>query len=611
MKKSILFTFALALGLGLSSCDSILDRPQKNTPTDDTFWQTENDLRLYANDFYLNYFIGYGKGWSASYSPFRGYTFSDDVCSNGAQAAFEDVVPASRYSVSEDAVATYMSQFSGPSWNFAWVRKANIMISRINERMNGILDKEAFNHWMAVAKFFKSYSYSRLTEVFGDVPYYERAYETTELDALYKDRDSRILVMDSVYEMGKYVLANMRTNDGANFLNRYVAAAFYSRWFLFEGTWQKYHNGDAAHAKKYLEFARDAAELVMKSGKYEIKTSVRDLWGSQDLASNKEVLMYRHFDAALSVTHCVASYSNSVESQSGVNLAFLQSIICQDGKPYATSTLADAQKFDLADMAKTRDPRFEAQFIDKVNKSASTLVYQDKFIDRAAVAMSDKERATHPEYQSVTNTNDAPVIRYGEVLLNWIEAKAELATMGGAAVTQADIDASINVLRDRPLDATAKAKGLKNTVHMMLADINAGFDPNRDQTVDPLIWEVRRERRLEMVFEHSRILDLRRWKKLDYMDNAKYPATLRGPWVNFATEMPEFLKKGSTQVETADGTIVTFDGTNADMMVGYYVPTSVKPRPAFTDRVYLAPIGDQQISDYQQKGYHLTQTIGW
>lgn len=42
------------------------------------------------------------------------------------------------------------------------------------------------------------------------------------------------------------------------------------------------------------------------------------------------------------------------------------------------------------------------------------------------------------------------------MLLNWIEAKAEL---GG--VTQEDINASINQLRRRPLDATAQAKGLK------------------------------------------------------------------------------------------------------------------------------------------------------
>ena len=56
-------------------------------------------------------------------------------------------------------------------------------------------------------------------------------------------------------------------------------------------------------------------------------------------------------------------------------------------------------------------------------------------------------------YGSNTNTNDAPVMRYAEVLLNWIEAKAELATLGGQAVTQNDIDKSINKIRSRPLDA--------------------------------------------------------------------------------------------------------------------------------------------------------------
>ena len=68
---------------------------------------------------------------------------------------------------------------------------------------------------------------------------------------MYKDRDNRVFVMDKVYDMLKNeVLVNMRKNDGANMLNLYVAAAYASRWMLFEGTWQKYHGGDAAAAEK-------------------------------------------------------------------------------------------------------------------------------------------------------------------------------------------------------------------------------------------------------------------------------------------------------------------------------------------------------------------------
>ena len=620
---------SIALCAAAVSCDDILDRPEKNVPSDSTFWKTESDLSLYANGFYANYFIGYGQGWSASYSPFRGYGFSDDVASTGTQANFTSSLPSSVFSTSETAVGTYSNEYTCPSMVFSWIRKANIMMDRIENVAKPNITTEAYNHWMSVAKFFKCYSYCRLVERFGDVPYFETQPDASDFDELYKDRDSRIFVMDKVYDMSKDVLANMRTDDGADKLNRYVAAAFISRWFLFEGTWQKYHGGDQAAAKKYLEMARDAAQLVMDSGKYAIDKSVRELWGSQDLSS-KEALMVRHFLDSEAVRHCVASYSNSTESQSGLNLAFLKSVIRQDGKPYTTSSLCDKddpKSLSLPVMGKTCDPRFEASISDLPVQSSSTLVYQCKFIDRAAWNMSNKERGVQAIYQSVTNTNDAPVIRYAEVLLNWIEAKAELAIIGGAAVTQDDIDRSINVLRDRPLDEVAKSKGLKNTVHMQLAEINDKFDPERDADVDALVWEVRRERRLELVFEHSRILDLRRWHKLDYMDNEAHPETMRGPWVDFANDtykgpgkptdadgqvaISGLLKKGSTQVETLDGTIVTYDGTNIDKMVGFYLPTAIKPRNAFYERSYLSPIGTQDISNYAVKGYTLTQTKGW
>ena len=631
MKNKLLLAIcSLALCIGASSCDDLLDRPQKNTPDDNAFWKTESDVRLYSHGFYGNYFIGYGQGWSASYSPFRGYGFSDDVASTGTQSNFSSTVPTSVMSTSETAVGTYDTQFSCPSMVFSWIRKANIMIDRINTRMDGVLTTEAKNHWLAVAKFFKCFSYCRLVQHYGDVPYFEKELGTTDLDELYKDRDSRVYVMDKVMEMSKEVLANMRTNDGTNILNSYVAAAFISRWFLFEGTFQKYHNGqlqggDLEAAKRYLDFARQAAEVVINSGAYDIDQPLSVIFGSQDLTGkSKEPLMVHQFLDSEAVRHCVASYSNSTESQSGLNLAFLKSVIRQDGKPYTTSSLCSGDPSDLSleKMGATCDPRFEASIADVPVKSSSTLVYQHKFIDRKAWELSDKDRGQEPIYQSVTNTNDAPVIRYAEVLLNWIEAKAELGN-----VTQDDIDKSINKLRARPLDATAIAKGLKNTEPMKLADINDSFDPERDAGVQPEIRDIRRERRLEMVFQHSRILDLRRWHKLDNMDNKKHPDTMCGPWVDFANgvvkgagaagaadanaALSTLLKAESTTVMKADGTLVVYDGTNAADMVGFYRPTNIKPRNDFYERNYVAPVGSQDISKYLDKGYKLTQTKGW
>ena len=66
-------------------------------------------------------------------------------------------------------------------------------------------------------------------------------------------------------------------------------------------------------------------------------------------------------------------------------------------------------------------------------------------------------------------------------------------------------------------------------------------DPKRDADVSPLLWEIRRERRMEFAFEFSRIIDLRRWKKLNYMTPIANPDLLMGTWVNFPTELPRCL----------------------------------------------------------------------
>lgn len=599
--------------MSLASCDEILDRPQLNTPTDENFWKSESDLRMYANEFYPYYFIGYNSGWGSTGTVIRGMVFSDDYTTTGTQSSFITSVPES---LGSTAYENYLSQTGGQSWDFGLVRKANIMLDRMDNRMKDAISEEAFAHWKAVGEFFKAFEYWRLVCSFGDVPWFEHEVGASQLEELYKDRDPRNTVMDNVYNLCKDVMANMREDDGANRLNRYVAAGFISRWMLFEGTWQKYHLNDDARAKKFLQFAVEAGDYVINSGKYSIATAMPDLFGAQDLKGNAEVLLYRHYDDALAVRHCIASYCNGVEGPSAVvNLQFLKSIICNDGKPYKKSTLADANNFELKAFAKSRDPRFESCFADAPNRNCATYIYGHKFIDRTG--RDRPEGDTNPLYTSVTNVNDAPIMRYGEVLINWIEAKAEL---GG--VTQDDIDKSINKLRARPLDAIAVAKGLKQTAPMKLSEITADFDPDRDQDVEPLIWEIRRERRLELVFEYSRLVDIRRWKKLNYMDNNKYPDTMLGCWIDFNncdydranTALNPLLSQsnvGKITVQNANGEKVVWDGTNEDKMVGFYVPLNIKPRSVFSDRNYLYPVGKSQINQYNEKGYTLSQTKGW
>ena len=612
--KYLKYLYSIAACLFFLSCKKeVLDRPPLTSIIDgeNTYWRNEDDIRLYANAFYPNYFTGFNTGFGVDYTPVRGYTFSDDLTSKNVQLSFDETVPTTLGSTSE--IATWLTKYAGPTWDFAWVRKSNILIDRLENIAKPNLTDEAFKHWTAVAKFFRGFEYSRLVSVFGDVPYFDKVVENTDLPTLYKDRDNRGIVMDKVYDDFKYVLANIRENDGnALFLNRYIAAGFISRFMLFEGTFQHYHGLDAARAKKYLEFAVEAAAVVINSNKFNFTKDFKSIFSSESLAGHPEVLLYRVYDAALGITHAIGSYSNGTETVTvDPNLVLIKSFLANDGKAWQNSAVPNASSFAIADLVKTRDSRFEASFIDKANTASTTVLYGYKFASREAITYIGKPYP--PAWGSSTNTSDAPIMRLAEVVLNWIEAKAVLAQyMGGPAVTQADLDKSINAIRNRPLDAAAIAKGVVKTAPLLLAAIPV--DPTKDADVPDLIWEIRRERRMEFVFEHTRLLDLKRWKKLNYMDFSTNADYLLGPWVDVNAEIPSYLttaNKGKVKVRKADGTVVTWDGTNAAAMVGFWMVESAQNRLAFAYKNYLAPVGQSQIIQYQDRGFKLTQTAGW
>jgi len=122
LKYSIaLLTFALMF----SSCEKFLDRPQLTSANDDNAWTTEDNVRLYANKYYTDFFEGYGSGFSTGNSYFL--SFSDDMVRQGNQSEFGLAVPNSAI------------------WSFTNIRSINIMIDRVENRMSSILSTEAYN----------------------------------------------------------------------------------------------------------------------------------------------------------------------------------------------------------------------------------------------------------------------------------------------------------------------------------------------------------------------------------------------------------------------------------------------------------------------------------
>lgn len=230
-------TLLTVAGLVFTGCDAILDRPLLTKPTEENFGKSEQDYRLYVNQAYPLYFVGYGENWGTAYTPLKGYSFSDDNASTGKQSSFENSVPSSRGTTSTSTGNCWISQYASQTWNFAWVRKWNVMLEML-EKNKSLLDREVYEHWNGVARFFRGYEYSRLVTTFGDVPYYDRVLQNTDTEEMYKDRTPRNEVMGHVYDDFEVALSQIRKDDGEQYLNRYIAAGFISRLMLFEGTWQ-------------------------------------------------------------------------------------------------------------------------------------------------------------------------------------------------------------------------------------------------------------------------------------------------------------------------------------------------------------------------------------
>ena len=642
MKKIFNILVSLTLFAALTGCN-FLERPSKTTMNDENYWTSEANIRLFVNNAYPTYFAGYNSNWTNNWAAGAWHgEFCDDVLKTGAQTNTEQSIPEDNWYRAE--TNNWQWNYGGAGWNFGWIRKWNLLMERLDMmKEKGNIEEEPYNHWYGVARFFRAYEYYRLVVSFGDVPWYDKVVGSEDMAMQFKQRDSRVTVMNNVKADFEFALANVRENDGENYVNKDVVAAIASRAMLFEGTWEKYHNVSGGTPDVFLNSAVAFGDHVINKGKYTFDADFRLLFGQKKKSSN-EIIMFREYSDEHKVRHAQASYANLSENQTyQANASYIKSFICVDGKTYGESTVANAESFDIADLVKTRDSRFEATFWDEPTNAvaAASPLYCVKFIDRIGPTYKYCEKDAEgfgkgsypPQYGSNTNNNGYPVIRYAEVVLNWIEAKAELGT-----ATQTDIDKSINAIRNRPLAPEAIAKGVQKTAPLMLSALPN--DPARTSSieanttggiVEPLIWEIRRERRMEFFLEQYRVVDIRRWGKLELMQGATNPDILLGSWVDMkvgpTTKIGDnwlYNKDGSANnvgkitVINAAGQEVKWDGTNADALVGWKVPTNVVDRQPVTYRNYLSPICTDIVDEYKQKSevmpdvvQPIVQNPGW
>lgn len=594
------YILCIALGaLALSSCNDYLTRDPEDTVTDlPSFWNNESNIRTSVINLYTDYFKGYNSGWNRS-DYFDETNIADWTDDNAQQEAtmFTKVAPAK----ADDKDAENPTS----PWYFTNVTTINKIIERVT---TSTLDDEAKNHWLGVARFFRAMEYSRLVEAFGDVPWYDATMSSTDYDKLYKARDPRTTVMDNVLADLQFAAQNVRVSDGTKGLsvNRDVVESFASRLMLFEGTWQKYRANDKTAAAKYLNAAKTFAEDVIKSGRYSLCPDYKSLTNSIDLAGNPEMIMYRSYVEGV-VTHSLMSFQNTEHEKNSPSKSLIDSYLSANGLPIH-QTGNSQWKGDkwFSDAIANRDPRLYAN-IDTtglaLNGVANVYAISGYFGNRFV----NESLKNLPGGLSSTNITDAPIMKLNEVLMNDIEACAELADLGQYTLTQADFDRTINVLRDRKSTSMPHVTLTGSNLSVNGVVIN---DPDRDPTVSPLLWEIRRERRVELVYEGLRFNDLRRWGKLDYADMQKNPDINLGAWIDKDRYVAWYNAKHPNKpitIETLASVHLDRDGN-----AGYIKAISNTALMRTTaDKDYLYPLPTDELTLYQQHGKTLTQNPGW
>lgn len=477
--------------------DDWLDREPLDQVTEAAFFKSPNDFTVYVNRFHPS--------TGGTYS--RGDTHTDVMIMNNS---------------APERIGGQATIHDGPGYNYADIRRVNYLLEQ-TRKWEGEFDD--IQQVVGEAHYFRAFFYWGLLRNFGDVQWIESVL-TMESPELFGARDPRNVVADNILAdldtAAMYLMEDR--GDGYSRLPKWFALLLQSRVALYEGTWQKYHQGTPfgvpnADPDKYLAKAVAAARQIMDSNLYGLYTTgdpqndYYNTFNRRDFSTSPETMRWTKMDMSQNITAHRKLYTLARFDNSGITKQFVEQYLCIDGLPIGVSPLYQGDN-TIEDEAKNRDPRFKQTIFTNdaplyVHEDGSIEYYEDAFkrsyqdIGHSSPT-GYQQRKNYLEYTVYHSSQEeeSPTLnaRYAEVLLNYAEAKAELGTL-----TQEDLDITINLLRDR---VGMPHMQLNNLVH----------DPDWFfPDLSPIINEIRRERTVELFTEGFRLDDLFRWAAMKYI----------------------------------------------------------------------------------------------
>ena len=478
MKHTIINALFLSAAIACISCEDMLDYQPKDRLSPDTYFKTETDCELWTNNYYTV------------------FPSAEGIYSEPYDVIVRDVL-------ADEISGVRKPMPTDGNWNWKKLREMNFFLSRASQ----VEDESVRLEYEGLTRFFRAYFYFEKVKRYGDVPWVDRPLGSDE-EELYEGRDPRESVMEKVMEDVDFAIANLPEVQNVYRVTRWTARALKSRIALFEGTFRKYHGLDGY--EEFLQACVNASEPFL-TGPYSIYTSgstpYQDLFTSQN-AIGTEIILARAYTSAISgMTHDVNGHlTGATMGRPGMTRNVVNMYLMRDGSRYTDQ--ADYATKTFVEECKNRDLRMAQTLRTPGYKRIGGSKELAPDLSRSTTGYQLIKYLTEERYDAnKASTNDMPLFRLAEVLLNYAEAKAELGTL-----KQADLDNTIRPLRVRA--------GLPD---LDMEEANAHPDPylsssetgyaNVTGANKGVILEIRRERTLETPMEGLRYWDIMRWKE--------------------------------------------------------------------------------------------------
>ena len=403
-------------------------------------------------------------------------------------------------------------------YDYALIRECNQMITKLPQSKN--LTQYFIDSRVAEARFIRAHAYFEMVKRFGGIPLITDVVPIQgNYDEIYRERNSEKEIYDFISnEMDDIseVLPAFAIEEGR--ITKWTALALKSRALLYAGSVANFGseqlNGllgfPSSEASKYYLESLNASREIIQSGIFSLYRKFNNPVENFsnlfiDETDNPEIIFSEKYDYESGKSHQwdalaqPAGFGFNWSSNYPVYLETLEQFDFIDG----TSGKVDRDMYDdntpidPSWYFEMRDPRMRASiFYPGSNFKGGTVFFHrsmrgslegwpqsglSKLTGSMATGLLIRKR-TNPDTPDATRSStDYIVFRYGEILLNYVEASYYLNDPNG------DMENIMNEIRDRAgMPLLAKSEITEN--------------------------KIRQERKCELAFEDHVFWDLRRWR---------------------------------------------------------------------------------------------------